>query len=69
MGKPEIEKELDIVRLLITIRNLKEFVKNSDNGATWRSVKKQAKYLSKYTLNIDETSSKIEATKRKQSTI
>ena len=52
-GTAKSEKELDIVNVLHLLRNLKEFVKNVDDGKKWRETKEKAKYLSKYIIDIE----------------
>ena len=39
IGSAKLEKELDIVKMLKTIRYLKEFAKQSDNGEKWKETK------------------------------
>ena len=36
IGSLKLEKELDIVKMLKTIRYLKEFSKHSDDGVKWK---------------------------------
>ena len=38
-GRSKNEKELDIIEVLHLLRNLKEFVKNLDNGIKWKETK------------------------------
>ena len=39
MGTELIEKEFDIIKLIQTIRNIKEYVRTQDNAKTWESIK------------------------------
>ena len=52
-GKEKYEKELDIIKLLTTIRHLKEYVKNVKSGKDWSKIKAKTRYLSKYIIDID----------------
>ena len=68
-GRTKNEKELDIIKMLHLMRNLKEFVKNIDDGDRWRETKKKAKYLSKYVINIETDCVNNYDPNRRQSTI
>ena len=64
-GNSKNEKELDIIEVLHLLRNLKEFVKNLDNGIKWKETKQKAKYLRKYIIDLETNSGIIEMKKRK----
>ena len=55
IGKSKIIKELDVIKMIKTIRNLKEFVKSIDGiGHKWKEVKQKVHYLKKYVISIDD---------------
>ena len=60
IGKSKIIKELDVIKMIKTIRTLKEFVKGIDgNGLKWKEVKQKVQYLEKYVISIDDPIDKI----------
>ena len=42
LGTELVEKELDIINFIRTIRNIKEYVRTQDNASTWENIKDNA---------------------------
>ena len=61
IGKSRIKKELDVIKLIKTIRNLKFFVKNTDEmGQKWKDTKQKVPYQNKYIISLDNPIDKIQ---------
>ena len=39
LGKEKYTKELDIIKIIKTLQNLKEYIKNLDAGVKWKETK------------------------------